>query len=57
MKLRSMLTEDLNIYTVVVMARRDLDRGDFKSAINRLKIDADKIRIDNYELYEFINDN
>jgi len=53
-ELNNLLTEDLNIYTAVVMARKDLQNGDFESAISRLKIDADKFRINHANLYKFI---
>ncbi len=36
--------EDLQIYTVVVMARRDIGRGNVEAAIARLRVDADKLR-------------
>ena len=54
-ELLSLLTPDLDIYTVVVMARRDLQADNFDSAISRLKVDADKLRMHSKPLYEFIN--
>lgn len=36
--------EDLQVYTVVRMARLDVERGDVDAAIARLRIDADKLR-------------
>lgn len=35
---------DLQIYSVVVMARRDLAAGDVDAALVRLRVDADKLR-------------
>lgn len=35
---------DLSIYTVCVMAQRDLDANNFASAVARLRVDADKLR-------------
>lgn len=35
---------DLQVYTVVRMAKRDLERGHADTAIARLKVDADKLR-------------
>jgi len=36
--------DDLQIYTVVVMALRDLDAGRVDAALARLRVDADKLR-------------
>lgn len=35
--------EDLQIYSVVVMARRDLEVGKVDAALARLRVDADKL--------------
>ncbi len=35
---------DLRVYTVVVMAERDLDTGNVDGALARLRVDADKLR-------------
>jgi hypothetical protein len=53
-ELKAKLTEDLEIYTVVVMAKLDLEKGNFESAIKRLKVDADKIRTHDMDLYNLI---
>lgn len=53
-KLNELLTPDLNIYTVVIMARRDLEENNIYSAISRLKIDLDKFRCTNIELYKTV---
>jgi hypothetical protein len=36
---------DLQIYSVVVMAQRDLEAGRFAAVLARLKVDADKLRM------------
>lgn len=36
--------EDLSVYTVVRMARQDLDNGEVSGAMSRLLVDADKFR-------------
>lgn len=36
---------DLAVYTVCVLAQRDLERGDLEAAIARLRVDADKLRM------------
>lgn len=45
---------DLDILTAVVMARRDLENGLVNSAVARLKVDLDKIRMHSTELYMYI---
>lgn len=47
--------EDIQIYTVVHMAVKDLEKGNIESAVSRLRIDADKIRMHSEPLYEYIN--
>ena len=49
------LTPELQSLTVVRMAEKDLEKGEWKSAIARLKVDADKIRPINKKLYDLIN--
>jgi len=48
-------TDEFDIYTVVVMAKRDIENGYIDSAISRLKVDIDKLR-DHKKLIDFIND-
>lgn len=38
---------ELRVYTVVIMASRDLENGDVAGALARLRIDADKLRAHN----------
>jgi hypothetical protein len=38
------LSKDLEIYTCVRMAKKDIENGNISSAISRMKVDADKIR-------------
>jgi hypothetical protein len=45
---------ELGIYAVVLMAREDLSNGRVDSAMARLKVDADKIRMHSLILYDFI---
>lgn len=40
--------------TVVRMARRDLDTGDINAALARLRVDADKIRMLDKQLYSLL---
>lgn len=40
--------------TVVRMARRDLDTGDINAALARLRVDADKIRMFDKQLYSLL---
>lgn len=40
--------------TVCRMAITDLKNGNLESAVARLRVDADKIRTDDMELYEWI---
>lgn len=42
---------ELICYSVVVMALKDINNGDYNSAIARLRIDADKIRTTDKMLY------
>jgi hypothetical protein len=51
---REINRDDLNIYTAVVMARKDIEVGRYESAIARLRVDADKIRMHSAALYELI---
>jgi hypothetical protein len=53
-KILNWLTPDLDIYTVVVMAKRDLEDERYHDAIMRLAIDNDKLRSHNTELGEFV---
>jgi hypothetical protein len=53
--MREISREELSIYTVVVMARKDAELGQFQNAIARLRVDADKILMHSPELYELIN--
>jgi hypothetical protein len=46
--------EELDVYTVVVMAREDLEKRDIKGALARLKVDADKLRTVNPKLYAIV---
>jgi hypothetical protein len=46
--------EDLSIYTVVVMARKEVELGRIDEAIARLRVDADKILVHSRELYDLI---
>ena len=41
---RELENEDLQVYTVVRLAQRDLEAGDVETAIARLRVDADKLR-------------
>jgi len=55
LRLKALLSNpDLDIYTVVRMARKDLDAGDVIGALARLLVDADKIRALDAQLYEII---
>jgi hypothetical protein len=48
--------EDLECYTVVVLARRDIDENrDVKTALARLRVDADKLRMVSPKLYAIVN--
>lgn len=44
----------LDPFTVVVMARKDIEGGNFESAISRLQVDADKIRMISPSLYNLL---
>jgi predicted negative regulator of RcsB-dependent stress response len=46
--------EDLSGYTVVRMARKDVDKGNFDDAIIRLTIEQDKIRTLSGKLMDII---
>jgi len=50
-----LLQPELQVYTVVVMAQRDLAKDNLRSAMNRLRVDADKFH-DQPELYQMILD-
>lgn len=48
--------EDLECYTVVVLALRDIDeKRDVKTALARLRVDADKLRMVSPKLYAIVN--
>jgi hypothetical protein len=46
---------ELDIYTAVILARRCLAKGDLRSAIAQLAVDADKLRGHDYTLYQLVN--
>jgi hypothetical protein len=47
--------EDLQVYTVVVLAARDMENhNDVASALSRLKVDADKLRMVSPKLYDIV---
>ena len=48
--------EKLGVLTCVRLALRFIDSEDIETTINRLMVDADKIRSINYELYEIVVD-
>lgn len=50
-------TPEMQTLTVCRMAITDLENGDMDSAVARLRVDADKIRMDDMELYEWIINN
>lgn len=52
---RELAREDLQVFSVVRMAARDMADGNVASAIARLRVDADKLRMHSTELYEFIS--
>ena len=53
--LRSELArEDLSSYTVVRLARKDVEVGHFDTAMARLRIDADKLRPESPVLIELM---
>ncbi len=39
-----LVREDLQINTVIVLAKVDLEAGDVEGALSRLRVDADKLR-------------
>jgi hypothetical protein len=45
---------ELRIYTVVVMAERDLAAGRLDAALARLRVDADKLRCHDTRLNELL---
>ncbi|RGE40955.1 hypothetical protein DZC30_19600 [Comamonas testosteroni] len=47
---QELLRPELRIYTVVVMATRDLESGDVSGALARLRVDADKLRAHNTQI-------
>jgi len=49
-----LFSDELEIYTVVRMAQQDLEEGNIKGALARLKVDADKIRPISPKLYAII---
>lgn len=48
--------KDLDVYTVVVMARRELAKGNLNNAFCHLSVDGDKVRGMHPELYQAILD-
>lgn len=48
--------EDLQCYTVVRMAKMDLERGAFETAIARLRVDADKLRCHDTAINQLLRD-
>ena len=46
--------KDLSNYTVIRLARKDVEFGLFDAAISRLRVDADKLRIHSSVLNELI---
>lgn len=46
--------EDLQILTTVVLARRDVQRGEVEVALARLMVDADKLRCFDTQLMQFL---
>jgi hypothetical protein len=51
---RELAREDLEIYSAVHFARREIERDDPEAAIARLRVDADKIRMHSPELYAVV---
>lgn len=51
---RELAREDLLVYAVVRMAVHDFADGKFASAVARLRVDADKIRMHSQDLYDLI---
>lgn len=51
---RELSRDDLSNYTVVRLARQDLEVGHFDAAIARLRIDADKLRMHGSALVDLI---
>lgn len=58
-QLKEMLKQEdiqvYKVYTVVQMAAKDLEKVNTESAVSRLRIDADKLRMHSKTLYEYIN--
>ena len=46
--------EDLQVLTSVVLARRDVQRGEVEVALARLMVDADKLRCFDTQLMQFL---
>jgi hypothetical protein len=46
--------EDLQVLTSVVLARRDVQRGEVEVALARLMVDADKLRCFDTQLTQFL---
>nr|EIU2701775.1 hypothetical protein [Pseudomonas aeruginosa] len=51
---KELARDDLSIYTVVVMARQEVELGRIVEPIARLRVDADKILVHSRELYDLI---
>lgn len=55
-RLKELLMQpELQVYTCVRIALKLLDKNNIQEAIELLKVDLDKIRIHNIELYEMLN--
>lgn len=46
--------KEISIYSVVQMALRDLSKREYDSALDRLAVDLDKLRMHDVELVEFV---
>ena len=55
-KLEELIRQDPHTMslTVAIMALRDLEKGDILSAVARLRVDLDKIRMTNPQLNEYV---
>lgn len=51
---RELAREDLALYTVVLIAREEVAVEHFDTAVARLRVDADKIRMHSQPLYDLI---
>lgn len=46
----------LDIYTCFVMARRDLEAGNVEYALNRIRVDLDKLICEDRQFYTYLTD-